>query len=366
VDRLAEQPLYDTPQHHRSERCVEITTMKLSNLPRHTPIAATFRGGHPENIHYGSFAVVDTRGELLASAGDHQSPLFTRSSLKPFQAMPLIAQAGDTLDLDEGDIALLCASHNGEPMHTERAARLLAKIGAGARDLACGCHTPYFYAATGQTPNPGDTYTRLQHNCSGKHTGMLLLAHILEQPLSGYLESNHAVQQAIARSVSHFCGIPEAELVRGIDGCSAPNYAVPLTGLAHAFAKLTLSEPDPIYGQAPNQIARAMSCYPELVSGRGRNDLVLMSAGRGDWVSKVGADGVQAIASFSRGVGIAAKCSDGSLPPLMVALADALDQLGWTDDESRSALQAMLPPPMKNAAGIEVGEMRSVLKLEVA
>ena len=107
-----------------------------------------------------------------------------------------------------------------------------------------------------------------------------------------------------------------------------------------------------------------MSRHPELVSGRGRNDLVLMSAGRGDWVSKVGADGVQAIASFSRGVGIAAKCSDGNLAPLMVALADALDQLGWTDEESRLALQAMLPLPMKNAAGIEVGEMRSVLRLE--
>ena len=151
--------------------------MTPNTLPRHTPIAATFRGGHPENIHYGSFAVVNAQGQLLASAGDTRFPLFTRSSLKPFQAMPLIAQAADSLALDEADIALLCASHNGEPMHTERAARLLARIGASERDLACGCHTPYFYAATGQTPVPGDTYTRLQHNCSGKHTGMLLLAH---------------------------------------------------------------------------------------------------------------------------------------------------------------------------------------------
>lgn len=337
--------------------------MTHNTLPRHTPIAATFRGGHPENVHYGSFAVVNAQGQLLASAGDPMSPLFTRSSLKPFQVMPLIALASDTLDLDEADIALLCASHNGEPMHTERAARLLAKIGAGERDLDCGCHTPYFYAATGQWPVAGETYTRLQHNCSGKHTGMLLLAHTLAQPLTGYLQGTHAVQQTIARSVSHFCGVPQADLVRGVDGCSAPNYAVPLTGLAHAFARLTLNEPDAIYGQAPLRIARAMSRHPELVSGRGRNDLVLMTAGRGDWVSKVGADGVQAIASFSRGVGIAAKCSDGSLTPLMVALADALDQLDWTDDESRSALQAMLPPPMKNAAGIEVGDMRSLLQL---
>ena len=107
-----------------------------------------------------------------------------------------------------------------------------------------------------------------------------------------------------------------------------------------------------------------MSRHPEMVSGEGRNDLFLMRAGAGDWVSKVGADGVQAIASFSRGVGIAAKVSDGNLTPLMVALVSALDQLGWTNDASRQALAALLPPPMKNAAGIEVGDMRSVLQLQ--
>jgi L-asparaginase II len=338
--------------------------MTTPDLPHHTPIAATFRGGHPENIHFGSFAVVSAQGQVLASAGDTTSPMFTRSSLKPFQAMPLIAKAADRLGLVEDDIALLCASHSGEPMHTDRAASLLAKIGASERNLACGCHTPYFYAATGQHPPPDGTYTRLQHNCSGKHTGMLLLAHALSQPLDGYLDVDHAVQAEIAKSVSHFCEIPVQRLLRGIDGCSAPNFAVPLTALAHAFAKLTLTQDDPVYGNAPQRIARAMSRHPELVSGQGRNDLVLMTAGRGDWVSKVGADGVQTIASFNRGVAIAAKCSDGNLTPLMVAMVDALNQLGWTDAESRAALAALLPAPMKNAAGIEVGEMRSVLQLK--
>jgi L-asparaginase II len=337
--------------------------MTSTALPQHTPISVTFRGGHPENIHFGSFAVVNAQGQVLASAGDIRSPLFSRSSLKPFQAMPLIARAADRLGLEDADIALLCASHSGEPIHTARVTSLLAKIGASERSLACGCHTPYFYAATGQTPTPGDTYSRLQHNCSGKHTGMLLLAHALAEPLEGYLDAGHAVQAEIAQSVSHFCGVPVGQLVRGIDGCSAPNYAVPLTALAHAFAKLTLTQEDPLYGNAPLRIARAMTRHPELVSGRGRNDLVLMTAGRGDWVSKVGADGVQAIASFSRGMAIAAKCSDGNLTALMVAMVSALDQLGWADDECRAALAALLPSPMKNAAGIEVGEMRSVLRL---
>jgi L-asparaginase II len=298
--------------------------------------------------------------------GDVESPLFTRSSLKPFQAMPLIAQAADRYGLTDADVALLCASHNGEPMHVERAAALLAKIGAGESNLACGSHVPFFFSTNGITPEPGARFNRLHHNCSGKHTGMLLLAHALGAPQGGYLDSHHAVQQEIARSVSHFAGVPVGQLVRGTDGCSAPNYALPLRSLAHAFARLTLEEPDPVYDKAPLRIARAMSHHPELVSGQGRNDLALMRAGRGDWVSKVGADGVQALASFSRGIGIAAKVSDGQLAPLMVAFVSALDQLDWLDAESRSALASLIPPPLKNAAGIEVGEMRAVLELRGA
>ncbi len=338
--------------------------MSTPHLPHHVPIAATFRGGHPENVHFGSFAVVSASGEVLASAGDIDFPLFTRSALKPFQAMPFIARAAQDWSLEDADIALLCASHNGEPRHTERVATLLARIGASEAALACGTHEPYFFRTLGQTPPPGATYTRLQHNCSGKHTGMLMLAHALGQPLAGYLDVAHPVQQAIAQSVAHFSGIAPERLVRGTDGCSAPNYALPLRALAQAFARLTLGTPDPIYGDAPMRVARAMSHHPEMVSGEGRNDLFLMRAGGGDWVSKVGADGVQAIASFSRGVGIAAKVSDGNLTPLMVALVSALDQLGWTNDASRQALAVLLPPPMKNAAGIEVGDMRSVLQLQ--
>lgn len=332
-----------------------------TRLPDHTPIAITTRGSHPENIHHGSFAVVNADGELLASSGDVDFPVFTRSSLKPFQAMPTVARLGSALS-DE-DIAVLCASHNGEPMHVDRVQRLLASVSASESALACGTHTPYFYAATGQTPPVDGHYSRLQHNCSGKHTGMLMLARSLGQSLKSYLDAQQATQLAIRASVAHFCGVAPEDLIAGVDGCSAPNYALPLRALALGFARLTKPGPDAQYGDAPHRIARAMSRHPELVSGTGRNDLVLMQAGRGDWVSKVGADGVQAIASFCRGVAIAAKCSAGALPPLMVAMVDALNQLGWTDAESRATLAALIPPPLTNVAGLEVGEMLSVLRL---
>lgn len=317
-----------------------------------------------ENVHFGSFAVVDRSGQVLAALGDIDTPVFTRSSLKPLQAVPLVASSADHLDLSDADIALLCASHNGEAMHVERVAALLARIGADENALACGTHEPFFFRFNGQTPPAGARFGRLHHNCSGKHAGMLLLADALGAPLSGYLDTEHPAQQAIVQSVSHWSGIAPAKLVMGIDGCSAPNIALPLRALAHAFARFTGETPDPRYGMAHQRIARAMSDHPELVSGQGRNDLVLMRAGRGDWFSKVGADGVQAVASFSRGVAVAAKCSDGQLAPLMVALVSALDQLGWLDEEALTALATLIPPPLKNAAGIEVGEWRAVLELQ--
>lgn len=331
--------------------------------PRHVPIAITLRGGHPENVHHGSFAVVDAQGQLLARAGDVDTPVFSRSALKPFQAMPLIARAAEPLGLDDGDIALLCSSHNGEPQQVQGVASLLARIGANESALACGTHEPYVFRFNGLQPPQGAVFGPLHHNCSGKHAGMLLLAEALGAPQQGYLSLDHPVQREIARCVSHWSGVPEHSLVRGIDGCSAPNYALPLRALAQAYARLTLREPDPVYGGAPQRIARAMSRHPELVSGRGRNDLALTRAGRGDWVSKVGADGVQALASLSRGIAIAAKCSEGLLAPLMVALVAALEQLGWLEAADRSELAALLPPPLKNAAGVEVGEMRAVLHL---
>lgn len=332
-------------------------------LPSHTPLTVVHRGGHPELIHLGSVAVVNASGQLLAHAGDVTSPMFTRSALKPFQAMPLIARHSERYRLSPAETALLCASHNGEDLHTQGVTTLLERAGTSPQALACGSHVPYRFAATSTQPAPGQTFGSVHHNCSGKHSGMLLLAAAEGWPLAGYLDPAHPVQQAIRDSVVHFTGVPASALVTGVDGCSAPNYALPLPALAHAFARLTLAEPDPVYGEGPCRIATAMAQHPEMVSGQGRNDLTLARAGRGDWVCKVGADGVQTIASRSRGVALAAKVADGNLKALMVAVAAVLEQLGWLDDNARAALAEFTPPPMKNAAGLDVGQMVPVVRL---
>lgn len=339
------------------------TPHTFDHMPAHVPITVVHRGGHPELVHYGSVAVCNAQGHLLAHAGDMTQPMFTRSALKPFQAMPLIARFAERYHLSPRETALLCASHNGADEHTEGVTNLLARGGASPAHLACGSHVPYLFAATGRVPGADQRFTPLHHNCSGKHTGMLMLAAAEGWPLTGYLDVTHPVQQAIQASVTHFTGVAADALVMGVDGCSAPNFAVPLPALAQAFARLTPTEPDPLYGDGPRRIATAMAQHPDMVSGQGRNDLVLTHAGRGDWVCKVGADGVQAMASRSRGVALAAKVSDGNLKALMVAVVSVLDQLGWLDDEARTALTEFTPPPMKNAAGLDVGQMVPVVRL---
>jgi len=335
----------------------------MNALPQHVPLIATIRGDQPENIFYGSVAVVLSNGRLLSSVGDMRTPMYTRSALKPFQAMPLVAGFADQYALSDADIAVLCASHNGEAAHSTRVASLLKRAGRSDSDLQCGIHVPYYYTSNHLPPPEKGSYGRLQHNCSGKHAGMLMLANALGEPASTYTQRTHRVQEAIADSVAHFSGVAGGKLVAGIDGCSVPNYAIPLPALAYAYSRLTRAEPDEIYGNAPMRIFQAMSQHAALVSGMGRNDLALNRAGAGDWIAKLGADGVQAIASRSRQTAITVKIADGDLPMLMLIVVTVLEQMGWMTDTARHALKSYVPGPLRNVAGHEVGHTTEVFQM---
>ena len=326
-------------------------------LPKHVPIAYSTRGNYVENVFYGSVAVVDRDGKLIAHVGDVDYPIFTRSALKPLQALPLVANPRFAeYGLTPAEIALLCSSHNGDPVHAETAGRLLAQVGLTEAALQCGSHTPYWYQWNNERPDPDKRWGPLFHNCSGKHSGMLLQAKLLAAPADHYLDPESPVQRAIRDAVGYACGADDpAAMPSGTDGCSAPNFAVPLVGLARAFAWMTRDEADPRYGTAPKTLFEAMAAHPEMVSGAGRNDLALATAGRGDWANKVGADGVQTLASRSRGIGIAAKVSDGNLKALMVAFCSVLEQLGMLDDTAKAALESWSRVPIKSIRGIEVG-----------
>jgi L-asparaginase II len=321
------------------------------------PLAEVVRGNAVESVHFGAVAVVDRRGRLLRWAGDPNRLTYTRSALKPLQALPFVAAGGiERFGFSNAQVALMCASHSGEPRHVAGVEDMLARCGCSAADLKCGTHAPGFYEARGEVPPP-PPYSPLQHNCSGKHAAMLAYCVQHGHSKADYLAYEHPLQQAIRRAVATFTAVPEERLVGGIDGCSAPNYAVPLAALATAFARLATADPDPDFGRAPGTVAAAMMAHPEMVSGEHRSDLALMQAGRGDWVAKIGAEGVQAIGIRSQGLGIAIKVADGQKRGLYPAIVAVLEALGVVDAAARQVLAPWARRTIRNHRGIPTGEV---------
>ena len=317
-----------------------------------------------ENVHMGSVAVVDTAGKLLWRAGNPHAMVFTRSALKPFQALPFVLADGPArFGLTSAELALMCASHSGESKHLATVEAILSKIGLDEQHLECGCGTPLYYDSVG-LPVPAQAWRQVHHNCSGKHSGFLAWCRLHDVPTANYVDPAHRLQQAIRATLAATVGIPQASMPAGIDGCSAPNYALPLTSLAHLFARLGSGNADPVHGAAMGDLFGAMTGYPDLVSGQARCDLAYMQAGGGDWVSKVGADGVQTIGVRSAGLGIAIKIGDGAPRALQTATFSVLDQLGLLDAKRRELLDHYRQPPLKNVRGTTVGDIRSVFKLQ--
>jgi L-asparaginase II len=323
------------------------------------------RGGTLENQHFGSVAVVDTQGQLRAFAGDPHWLTFTRSTLKALQALPFLEGDGPRhFGFGSEHIALLCASHNGEDAHLTRAGDMLAKAGLSVQALRCGCHVPLKFTFFDKAPPEGAGFDALSNNCSGKHAGFLAYCVQHGLPLDDYIAPEHPLQQAIRRDVARAVGMDAQDLKMGIDGCSAPNYAMPLWRLAYGYARLASGAQDGEFGASFAQLSAAMTAHPDLVSGTGRNDLAFMQVGRGDWVSKVGADGVQVVGSRSRGQAFALKIIDANKPALYAASVEVMEQLGWLDDAQRKALQPWRAIPIINARGLTVGERRAVFSLQ--
>lgn len=315
-------------------------------LPGHVPLVIATRGDAVESVHYGSIAVAAADGELVHAVGDAVFPIFTRSTLKPFQALPFVAAGGPAhFGFSPAQVALMCASHSGEPRHVAAVAEMLARIGCSETDLQCGWHPPLHYAATGVSPPPEAVESPLLHNCSGKHAGFLAWCRQHGEPIDSYLDPEHPLQREIRHGLARLVDCDESEMRLGIDGCSAPNYALPLARLAQGYARLAGGGGE--YGAALKTIFAAMTAHPEMVSGEGRGDLALMRAAPGDWVAKAGAEGMQALGIASRGLGIAIKIADGNSRAVQVVLSSLIERLGllpaggqlpeqWRQDEIRN------------------------------
>ncbi len=329
----------------------------MNMAPEHVPLVRTTRGGFPECVHLGSIAVVGADGRLIAGAGDAHGLNFTRSALKPLQALPFVQDGGMArFGFDSQMLALMCASHSGEAVHVGIVQRMLERIGAGESDLRCGCHPPSYYTHTGTCPPPGARFSQLHHNCSGKHAGFLAWCRLHGQPFATYLDPEAPLQQRVRSVVERFAG--RRDLPMGIDGCSAPNYAMPLSALAHTFCRLAAGETPEL-----EALRFAMTRHPDLVSGTARGDLMLMRHGGGDWVSKAGAEGVQAIGIRSRGIGIAIRIADGNRRALHVATIAVLQQLGLLGETVATPLAPMDERGIRNYRGLTVGAVEPLFAL---
>jgi L-asparaginase II len=186
--------------------------------------------------------------------------------------------------------------------------------------------------------------------------------------LDDYINPQHPVQIAARKALASCVGLHAEDLIAGTDGCSAPTYALPLHSLAQGFARLALGKdvPDDAshgYKHGLDVAFKAMTTHPEMVSGEGRNDLAYALAGGGDWVSKIGAEGVQAIGIRSLGLGIAIKVADGNMRGLHPATVSVLEQLGLMNDQQRAALASWANPALKSAAGLPVGDIVPAVQL---
>ena len=333
------------------------------------PLMEVTRGGMVECQHWGAVAVVNRDGRVLARVGDPYAVTFTRSTIKAFQALPFLQSGGArALGWGPAELALLCASHNGEPMHVEQVDHMLDTVNLSYKALRCGCHVPMFAALglPGLELPAGFAADERHNNCSGKHAGFV--AHCVQQgwPLEDYLAPDHPLQTAVREKVAQAVGLEPGQMAVGTDGCSAPNYAMPLAHLARGYARLAAGAPDTDLDESLTQLADAMVARPELGSGTGRHDQDFMRVGRGDWVSKTGADGVQTVGSRSRGEAFALKIMDGNMVAQVAAAVDVMDQLGWLDDAQREALAPRRSARIINARGIEVGGRRPVFRLQLA
>ena len=331
------------------------------------PLVELSRGDTLECLHFGAVAVVNRHGKLLAQAGDPHWLTFSRSTLKALQALPFMeAQGPAAFGFDLAQVAMMCASHNGEEKHVAQTQGMLDKAGLTCEALRCGCHVPSIFGVLETTPAPGAVFDARYNNCSGKHAGFL--AYCVQHGLSldDYIAPEHPLQAAIRRDVARVTGMSPDDFKMGIDGCSAPNYAMPLDKLAFVYARLASGARDSEFGASFAALSEAMTTHPDLVSGTGRNDLAYTRAGRADWVSKIGADGVQVVGSKSRGEAFAIKIIDASKPALYAATVEVLEQLGWMDDIQREELRVWRAQDICNARGLKVGERKAVFKLTAA
>jgi L-asparaginase II len=316
-------------------------------------IAEVIRGGAVESRHTGAYVAVDGAGRVAASAGNIEQAVVPRSAIKAFQFLPVIESgAADRFGFTDEDVALACASHNGEAEHVRVARSMLAKAGNSEDLYECGAHWPMGMEAQHAALRERNEPLQVHNNCSGKHAAMLALARHLGVAPGDYVKHQHPVQRAVARAIGRICDCDIDGAAWGIDGCSVPTWAIPIRKMALGFARL--AAPDHAAGL---RIIGAARAHPFMVAGTERFDTRLMLALPRVFV-KTGAEGVYCGCVPHAGIGIALKCDDGAGRAAQVAMAAVLAKLDvWTGEE-KETLESFSRQELFNWRNVAVGEVR--------
>jgi L-asparaginase II len=314
-----------------------------------------------ESVHEVAACAIGADGSVAFSTGDIEKPVYLRSTAKPFIAAAAIA-AGvrEKFEIQPHEIAVMAASHTGEPFHVPAARSILYKIGLDESALQCGAHLPYNAEAAADLQRRGIEPTPIYNNCSGKHAGILALCKAIGADTATYLRADNPAEQRILDLCARVSGEQPGTMPLGIDGCGIPVYATSLRNAATSFMRLAtlegLSEEDVF---ALRIVRDAMIAHPEYVSGTDEFDTVLMQSAKGALACKSGAEGVHGTAVIDRG-GLVVKVLDGTSRARGPAVLSILRSLGWVSETTLREMHAFERPQLQNRAGTHVGEVRAV------
>lgn len=339
-------------------------------------LVEVLRGDALESAHSGAFVVTDADGAVVASLGDIDRAIFPRSAIKVLQALPLVASgAAERLQLSDAELAIACASHNGEPEHVATSLGMLKKAGLDANALECGTQWPARESVLRGMFTRHEQAGPAHNNCSGKHAGFVCLACQLAiqqgsdpgEFARGYIRPDHPVMREVSAALAAATDTDLSRVPVGTDGCSIPTYAIPLRQLALAFARVGTGQGlSPERANAARRLRQAVARAPFMVGGTARFDTQVMQQLGERVFCKIGAEGVYCASLPELGLGVALKIDDGTARGAEVAMAALIEALLPLGDADRSFMSTLSTPELKNWNGILVGSLRASAELRKA
>ena len=321
------------------------------------------RGAAVESVHLVDAAIVDAAGKLVEAWGDIERFVYPRSAVKSIQALPFLESgAADEIAATDAEIALACASHNGQTAQVVAVRQWLKRTGLGEAHLECGGHLPYHTESAEACIRRGEPGLPVFNMCSGKHSAFLVTAKILGEETKNYIARDHPVQQRVAAAIREMTGWDIARSPWAVDGCSIPTIGLPLHALARGAANIADASAQPPARQAAiARIRAAIAAEPFMIAGDGRACTDIISALGANAFVKFGAEGVFFAPLFSLGFGLALKVRDGATRAADTAIVSLLHNLGLLDSAAEDKLAGYLATTLENWGGTPVGSVRAVL-----